>query len=576
MENSSSGTLAEQIRKKIGLRIFICIVLYLVFFMTITVYDFSRGMAKAEIQVKNIAAELDEYIISQILIDNAQSIKIKLKEVALKNDVSIYWNKNAKPGGSDIKWSFPLGWGYESAIATLDGRSYGSLVFAGSFANDKGFLFEMLTRVSFLILFLIFLLLILYPLTLKIPKTLFVDPLLSLLSLLTMPETYKKNTSVVMKTLELKQIEEKIIYLLEKTKRDSKSAAIGQVASQVAHDIRSPLAALNVLMGEEHQMDRDYARLFHSAIDRINDIANNLLKDNEDQLLSHFKSDNHVLEEGFIFPSINAVLLEKQLELSSSLAITVNVSRDFCLSYGRFDRSILSRLLSNIINNSCDATEPPGVITVDLSLSAAWYIIMVKDNGCGMSDEVKKRVFEYGFSYGKEEGSGIGLAYSKASVESWGGEIDIHSDVGVGTEVAIKLPLLLPPNYLTLSVHVAKEDVIVIVSEDTAVHDACISCFNQIENSNTVTLRLAHLYSSADFEAWHQSQFDGERCQFVIDNDLTGGVNGLNLIDKFNINRESYLVASQYKSDSLLAACQSRYISLIPKPVVRYINVRLQ
>ena len=266
MAGRAKNTLSDQIRKTIGFRILVCISLYLVFFIAITAYDFSRGMTQVESRVKGIAAQLDEYVISQILINNDQSIKVKLKEEALHNDMIISWDKSDQLSSKNIKWSFPMGWSYKSEISTLDGRHYGALVFKGSFFNDKGFMFEMLVRVSFLILFLIFMLVILYPLSLKIPKTLFVDPLLSLLSLLKTPETYKANSSVIMRTSELKQIEESILYLLEKTKKDSRNAAIGQIASQVAHDIRSPLAALNVLMEQNHQMKQDQVQLLQHTI----------------------------------------------------------------------------------------------------------------------------------------------------------------------------------------------------------------------------------------------------------------------------------------------------------------------
>ena len=119
MASNLKNTLSEQIRRKIGLRILICIFLYLVFFIGITAYDFSRGMTQVGTRVQGVAAQLDEYIISQILIGNEQSIKVKLKQVASINNMSIIWDKNSESSSLNIQWFFPVGWSYRSSIATL-------------------------------------------------------------------------------------------------------------------------------------------------------------------------------------------------------------------------------------------------------------------------------------------------------------------------------------------------------------------------------------------------------------------------------------------------------------------------
>lgn len=67
-------------------------------------------------------------------------------------------------------------------------------------------------------------------------------------------------------------------------------------------------------------------------------------------------------------------------------------------------------------------------------------MFQVCDNGNGISKENLVRVFEKGFTT-KANGTGQGLAFVKAQIESWGGEIDIESEVGVGTKVTFSVPL---------------------------------------------------------------------------------------------------------------------------------------
>lgn len=574
MITTNSKTLSEQIRRKIGFRVLVCIILYLVFFIAITAYDFSKGMTEVGRQVKNIAAQLDDYVISQILIDNEESVRVKLQEESFHNKMSITWSEAKGARDTGLNWSFPLGWSYASSLSTSDGARYGYLVFNGSFLNNKDFMLEMMVRVLFLALFLMFMLLILYPLTSRIPKTLFIEPLLNLLSLLKTPESYRKNTSVIMDSSELNQIESEIISLLERARRDSRNAAIGEIASQVAHDIRSPLAALNVWMGQNSWVKKDRQQLLQNSINRINDIANNLLKDNEEQLLSHFKNDTDALDESFVFPSVNSLLLEKELELSDEVIFKVKVSDAFHMAYSRINKPVLNRIISNIINNAFDSIQNNGVIQVELCVISGWCSISIKDNGCGMTEEIKQKMFDHGFSYGKENGSGIGMSYSKTKIKSWGGEIQVDSKLGFGTEVTIKLPVITPPPYLAFNVNIIEDSSLVIVDDEQLVHDAWEARIGQISIEKNISIKIVHLYSPSEFESWYSQSRRDECCHFFIDYELNDSLNGIDIINKYATNEQFYLVTSKYDDLAVCKACQYKKILLIPKGLLQFVEIQ--
>jgi len=106
--------------------------------------------------------------------------------------------------------------------------------------------------------------------------------------------------------------------------------------------------------------------------------------------------------------------------------------------------SKLNQVFLNILNNSIQAIEGQGEILIQTIQSGIGIKIIIKDNGMGMSPEVKKHIFEP-FYTTKEvgEGTGLGLAISFGIIEQHHGIIDVISEPGKGTEFIISLPISL-------------------------------------------------------------------------------------------------------------------------------------
>jgi signal transduction histidine kinase len=125
---------------------------------------------------------------------------------------------------------------------------------------------------------------------------------------------------------------------------------------------------------------------------------------------------------------------EMQLELAEDLA------QPHC------DAGQLKQVFLNMIVNAAhaiaDADRSPGTITVATTSDDDTVTIRIADNGAGMTDEVKSRVFERFFTT-KEvgRGSGQGLAIAYDAVHAHGGTIGVDSTVGVGTTFTIQLPI---------------------------------------------------------------------------------------------------------------------------------------
>ena len=108
------------------------------------------------------------------------------------------------------------------------------------------------------------------------------------------------------------------------------------------------------------------------------------------------------------------------------------------------DKDLLLRVFNNLIKNATQAVrrqdefDRKGTVTLALEESADNYIVAIKDNGLGISDDVKEKLFVPYFTT-KSTGTGLGLAMSKQIIENHGGSIWFDSKVGEGTTFFVSL-----------------------------------------------------------------------------------------------------------------------------------------
>ena len=233
------------------------------------------------------------------------------------------------------------------------------------------------------------------------------------------------------------------------------------VSSQVAHDIRSPLSALNMVSSSLKEVPEEKRLLIRNAVQRINDIANDLLAkgkqaaEKSDQALKTAKvgapNSLAVNQEIILLPAlVDSLVSEKRIQLRDQ--INVSVESDFKDSFGAFvvaDGKELMRLLSNLINNAVEAfANETGRVVVAVRAHEDTIHLSLRDNGRGIPPEILQRLGEAGVTHGKEgtqSGSGLGVYHAKKSVEATGGQFKISSQVGVGTMIDIYLPRAIAP-----------------------------------------------------------------------------------------------------------------------------------
>ncbi len=112
------------------------------------------------------------------------------------------------------------------------------------------------------------------------------------------------------------------------------------------------------------------------------------------------------------------------------------------------DPTGIYRCILNLVFNAADAVDKPdGKVTVTTRLGESGRVleIAVADNGCGISEENRKKMFQAFFSTKGSKGTGLGLAVTQKIIHEHGGDIRVDSQTGVGTTFTISLPLSRPP-----------------------------------------------------------------------------------------------------------------------------------
>lgn len=210
-------------------------------------------------------------------------------------------------------------------------------------------------------------------------------------------------------------------------------------ARQVAHDIRSPVAALELASRATSELPEKTRLLIVSAVGRIHDIANSLA----DRKPGAYPASEFPATPRCLAPLIDPVVNEKRLEFSSRPDIKIEFRIDESAHdlYAVVEPVDFKRMLSNLINNSAEAfDERGGTVTVKLNALGGRAQIIVDDDGKGIAPDIIAKLGRRGETHGKAGGTGLGLYHARTSAESWGGSLKITSDLGKGTTTTVDLP----------------------------------------------------------------------------------------------------------------------------------------
>ena len=236
----------------------------------------------------------------------------------------------------------------------------------------------------------------------------------------------------------LTDLKQRLVDSQRKLSAIERDAEIGRMAAQVAHDIRSPLAALKAIRTALTSDLPELDSVFASSLTRLESIARTLLEKGR-QPAPPETSDSQPIGQ-----IVRDIITEKQTTLGADSRIQfkgLECEQDFWGRVSLKNRSDFERILSNLISNSIDALSEVGRIEVGLDRSSDGALtVEVEDTGSGIPAHLIPRLTERGATFGKKDGNGLGLYHASETLKSWGGTLHISSTPGKGTRVRMLIP----------------------------------------------------------------------------------------------------------------------------------------
>lgn len=233
--------------------------------------------------------------------------------------------------------------------------------------------------------------------------------------------------------------------------RQAQFSILGEFAGGIAHDLNSPLSAMQLDIGMlKDDILPSKIQAEPEIKEILQDVLNNIDKSIEKMsktiagVRNQIRSTADTEKERFSFVELieGIEILFGSLLRKNNCQLIYDKSKDYYL-YG--EKNKLDRVIGNVIKNSIDAyieKEKKGKIEVSISKNDKEYIIKIADEAGGIPNEIKDTLFKEMKTTKGENGTGFGLYYSNTIIESsFKGTITFETKENVGTTFYINLPL---------------------------------------------------------------------------------------------------------------------------------------
>ncbi len=222
--------------------------------------------------------------------------------------------------------------------------------------------------------------------------------------------------------------------------RNERLAAIGQLTGTVSHELRNPLGTIRssfAIIGNHLQTAHGPVARAMERIERNIDRCVTII----DELLAYTRVRDVHLEPVEIDTWLTDLVVDE--DIPHAVSVVVDCQSGCRMS---IDRERLRRAVLNLLENACQAlTESEhdctqATVALSASVIDGRLAISVTDNGPGIPEDIRERIFDPLFST-KSFGVGLGLPLVRQVVEQHGGEIAVDTNLDEGTTVTLSLPL---------------------------------------------------------------------------------------------------------------------------------------
>jgi signal transduction histidine kinase len=248
-------------------------------------------------------------------------------------------------------------------------------------------------------------------------------------------------TGVTMFFKDLTRVEQ----LEERERLRDRLAAVGEMAAAIAHEVKNPLAGIEVMAGLLRRKIPDAPEVQEILAGIISDakMANAIVQ----EVLEFVRPIRLQVERTAIADAVQAAVQHADTKARRG-NVDVAVFLAERLPLIQADQHQLTQLLSNLLINAYESMHGAGRVTISATESVLddgldgrpAVLIEVADDGPGMPRDVADRIFEPFFTT-KSQGSGLGLAIVRKIVDAHDGKIDLRTAPGSGTAIRITLPV---------------------------------------------------------------------------------------------------------------------------------------
>lgn len=210
-----------------------------------------------------------------------------------------------------------------------------------------------------------------------------------------------------------------------------------EMAKQVAHEIKNPLTPMKLAIQQLSIAYKDKTKDFDSLFEKVSKTV-----------LNQIENLSHIASEFSRFAKMPSLKLEN-VDILSVIKDTINLYQDEKIKIEfktqvenavvEADKNHLRRIFINMIRNSIQANA--NRIIIEVSVKENLFMILLKDNGTGISQDDQERIFDEHFTT-KKQGMGLGLAITKKFIESVNGSIKLKSSKPGETIFEISLPAI--------------------------------------------------------------------------------------------------------------------------------------
>jgi signal transduction histidine kinase len=361
-------------------------------------------------------------------------------------------------------------------------------------------------------------------------------------------------------------LEQRVQELFAEVEQKTRDAAFSQIATQVAHDIRSPLATLNMVLCNLKPLQEDQRIMIRESTQRITDISNNLLTHYKIAKSTDTIKNKYIVTLELIAPLISSIISEKRVQYTgTAVSLSERIDNNCHGVFANIEPDKFKRALSNLINNAVEAIKTKGEVHVGLRKQGESLVISIIDNGCGISEDMLPKIIKRGISVGKSGGSGMGLTTAIHAIESWGGKVLIESKVDVGTTIEICLPEALPAAWFASQIFLFSNMRVVVLDDDESIHKIWQQRFSKNFSEGGETISLLHFYNPFELIEWYKNN-SCSSVVFLMDYELVDfSLTGLDLIEQLDIANKALLVTSRYEDTEIRTHCEKLGVKIIPK-----------